>query len=56
MQVLKPFRVAAAIGMSKLSKDFIDATEEKLRCKRRTAIVFQQQLSISQRDVCQAMA
>lgn len=41
IQVLKPFRVAAAIGMSKLSKEFLDATEEKLCCKRRTAIVFQ---------------
>ncbi|CAJ1953498.1 unnamed protein product [Cylindrotheca closterium] len=41
IQVLKPFRVAAAIGMSKLSKEFLDATEKKLNCKRRTAIFFQ---------------
>eukprot|EP00526_Cylindrotheca_closterium_P019101 CAMPEP_0113634214 /NCGR_PEP_ID=MMETSP0017_2-20120614/17813_1 /TAXON_ID=2856 /ORGANISM="Cylindrotheca closterium" /LENGTH=224 /DNA_ID=CAMNT_0000544899 /DNA_START=1 /DNA_END=672 /DNA_ORIENTATION=+ /assembly_acc=CAM_ASM_000147 len=41
IQIMKPFRVAAAIGMSRLSKEFLEATEEKLACKRRTAIVFQ---------------
>jgi hypothetical protein len=38
VQLLRPFRVAAAIAMSKLSKEFLEATEEKLDCNRRTAI------------------
>jgi hypothetical protein len=38
IQLLRPFRVAAAIAMSKLQKEFLEATEEKLDCKRRTAI------------------
>lgn len=41
IQVLKPFRVAAAIGMSKLSKEFLEVTEERLSCTRRTAIFCQ---------------
>lgn len=41
VQLLKPFRVAAAIGMSKLSKEFLEATEERLECKRSIAIFVQ---------------
>eukprot|EP00980_Cylindrotheca_fusiformis_P021211 scaffold8150_cov118-Cylindrotheca_fusiformis.AAC.20 len=41
VQVLRPFRVAAAVAMSKLSREFLEATEEKLDCDRRTAVVVQ---------------
>jgi hypothetical protein len=41
IQLLKPFRVAAAVAMSKLSKEFLEATEQKFDCKRGTAIAFQ---------------
>jgi len=38
LQILKPFRVAAAIAMSKLSAEYIVMTEEKLKCSRNVAI------------------
>jgi hypothetical protein len=41
VQLLRPFRVAVAIAMSKLSKELLEATEEKLDCNRRTAIGIQ---------------
>jgi hypothetical protein len=41
IQVLRPFRVAAAIGMSKLSRQFLEQTEKKLSCPRGVAIAFQ---------------
>ena len=41
VQVLKPFRVAAAIAMSKLCKQGLDATQEYYQCSRRTAMAVQ---------------
>ena len=41
IQLLRPFRVAAAIAMSKLSKEFLIQTEVKLNCNRSFAIAFQ---------------
>ena len=41
IQLLRPFRVAAAIAMSKLSKEFLLQTETKLSCSRGVAIAFQ---------------
>ena len=41
IQVLKPFRVAAAIGMSKLSSEYLDMTQSYLNCDRSTAVVCQ---------------
>ncbi len=38
LQVLKPFRVAAAVAMSKLSADCLDLTQERLNCSRHVAI------------------
>jgi len=38
LQLLKPFRVAAAIGMSKLSAEYLEMTEEKFSCSRNVAI------------------
>ena len=41
VQIIKPFRVAAAIAMSKLSKEFLDQTQHRLQCNKRVAIVVQ---------------
>ncbi|CAB9506366.1 expressed unknown protein [Seminavis robusta] len=41
LTVLRPFRVAAAVAMSKLSKEMLEATEQKLDCSRSAAIAFQ---------------
>ena len=41
VQLLRPFRVAAAIAMSKLSLQFLEGTQEKLRCRRGVAIAVQ---------------
>lgn len=41
VQLLRPFRVAAAIAMSKLSKEFLDHTQEKLSCGKGVAIACQ---------------
>lgn len=41
IQLLRPFRVAAAVAMSKLSKEFLEQTQEKLQCSRGFAIFFQ---------------
>lgn len=41
VQLLRPFRVAGAVAMSKMSKQFLHATEQKLNCSRKTAIVVQ---------------
>lgn len=38
LQILKPFRVAAAIAMSKLSAEYLVMTEDKLKCSRNVAI------------------
>mmetsp|Transcript_30023 Transcript_30023/g.62765 ORF Transcript_30023/g.62765 Transcript_30023/m.62765 type:complete len:389 (-) Transcript_30023:407-1573(-) len=38
LQVLKPFRVAAAVAMSKLSADYLEMTQERFRCSRNVAI------------------
>jgi len=38
LQVLKPFRIAAAIAMSRLSAEYLVVTEERLKCSRRVAI------------------
>ncbi|KAL7536770.1 hypothetical protein ACHAXR_007387 [Thalassiosira sp. AJA248-18] len=38
LQLLKPFRVAAAIAMSKLSADYLEMTQEKFNCSRSVAI------------------
>ena len=41
VQIIKPFRVAAAIAMSKLSKEFLDQTQVRLHCNKRMAVVVQ---------------
>lgn len=41
IQLLRPFRVAAAVAMSKMSKEFLEQTQEKLDCSRGVAICFQ---------------
>ena len=38
LQLLKPFRVAMAIGMSKLSAEYLEMTQEKFNCSRTVAI------------------
>ena len=38
LQLLKPFRVAAAIAMSKLSAEYLVLTQERLNCSRTVAI------------------
>jgi len=38
LQLLKPFRVAAAIAMSKLSAEYLDMTQDRLNCSRNVAI------------------
>lgn len=38
LQLLKPFRVAAAIAMSKLSAEYLDMTQERVNCSRNVAI------------------
>lgn len=37
-QIVKPFRVAAAIAMSKLSAEYLEMTQAKLKCSRGVAI------------------
>lgn len=41
IQLLRPFRVAAAIAMSKLSNEMLTLTQEKLDCSKRAAILYQ---------------
>jgi hypothetical protein len=41
IQLLRPFRVAAAVAMSKLSKEFLDSTQQKLSCSRTVSIAIQ---------------
>jgi hypothetical protein len=41
LQFLRPFRVAAAVAMSKLSAEFLKQTQFKLDCSRGFAIAFQ---------------
>ena len=38
IQLFRPFRVAMAIGMSKLSAEYLDMTQTKLNCSRGVAI------------------
>jgi len=38
IQVLRPFRVAAAIAMSKLSAEYLQMIQKKLKCSRAVAI------------------
>lgn len=38
LQLLKPFRVAAAIAMSKLSSEYLEMTQERFNCSRNVAI------------------
>lgn len=52
IQVLRPFRVAAAIAMSKLSKEFLDQTQAKLDCSRRYAVALHVVLSQVMYAVC----
>ena len=46
IQLLKPFRVAAAIGMSKLSAEYLEMTQTKLQCNRGTAILCQYMMGL----------
>eukprot|EP00546_Thalassionema_frauenfeldii_P019315 CAMPEP_0178903740 /NCGR_PEP_ID=MMETSP0786-20121207/5319_1 /TAXON_ID=186022 /ORGANISM="Thalassionema frauenfeldii, Strain CCMP 1798" /LENGTH=367 /DNA_ID=CAMNT_0020575133 /DNA_START=35 /DNA_END=1135 /DNA_ORIENTATION=- len=39
--LLRPFRVAAAIGMSKLSAEYLELLQTKLQCNRNVAIAIQ---------------
>ena len=41
MVLFKPFRVAAAIGMSKLSAEYLEVTQDKLHCSKGVAIAIQ---------------
>jgi len=41
VQFVKPFRVAGAIGMSKLSAEYLEMTKEKFNCSQRVAVGFQ---------------
>ena len=41
IQLLRPFRVAGAVAMSKMSAELLKITEEKLDCSRKVAIVLQ---------------
>ena len=52
IQLLKPFRVAAAIGMSKLSAEYIEVTQTKLGCSRAVAITFQYMMGVIMMGVC----
>jgi len=38
IQLIRPFRVAAAIGMSKLSAEYLEMTQSKFNCSRGVAI------------------
>ena len=38
LQLLKPFRVAAAVAMSKVSAEYLDVTQERFQCSRNVAI------------------
>lgn len=55
IQVLRPFRVAAAIAMSKLSKEFLDQTQAKMDCSRKHAVLFQFVLSQLMLAVCASL-
>mmetsp|Transcript_63020 Transcript_63020/g.186156 ORF Transcript_63020/g.186156 Transcript_63020/m.186156 type:complete len:242 (-) Transcript_63020:632-1357(-) len=46
IQLLRPFRVAAAVAMSKLSKEFLEQTQDKFDCSRGVAIMFQYLLGL----------
>lgn len=41
LQVVRPFRVAAAVAMSKLSKELLEQTQERFKCSRAVAIIIQ---------------
>eukprot|EP00527_Entomoneis_sp_CCMP2396_P001773 CAMPEP_0198148812 /NCGR_PEP_ID=MMETSP1443-20131203/43492_1 /TAXON_ID=186043 /ORGANISM="Entomoneis sp., Strain CCMP2396" /LENGTH=253 /DNA_ID=CAMNT_0043813637 /DNA_START=261 /DNA_END=1022 /DNA_ORIENTATION=- len=41
VQLLRPFRVAGAVAMSKLSKELLEVTEQKFGCSRKVAIAVQ---------------
>lgn len=41
IQILRPFRVAAAIGMSKLSAEYLEMTQRKFQCSKTVAIMLQ---------------
>ena len=41
VQLLRPFRVAAAVAMSKMSNSFLEETQVQLNCSRGVAIVVQ---------------
>jgi len=41
IQLLRPFRVAAAVGMSKLSSEYLELTQTKFQCSRAVAIGLQ---------------
>jgi hypothetical protein len=54
IQLLRPFRVAAAIAMSKLSSEFLEQTQARLDCSRGMAIVFQYLLGQIMLAICAA--
>jgi len=54
IQFLRPFRVAAAIAMSKLSKEFLEQTQTRLNCSRGKAILVQYSLGQMMLAVCAA--
>lgn len=55
IQVLRPFRVAAAIALSKVSKEFLDQTQAKLDCSRRYAVALHVVLSQVMYAACAGM-
>jgi len=52
VQILRPFRVAAAIAMSKLSAEYLEMTQTKLNCSRGVAIGCQYMMGQAMMGVC----
>ena len=52
IQLLKPFRVAAAIAMSKLSAEYLEMTQAKLNCSRAVAIGCQYAMGLVAMATC----
>ena len=52
VQILRPFRVAAAIAMSKLSAEYLEMTQTKLHCSRGVAIACQYLMGQVMMGIC----
>ena len=51
IQLLKPFRVAMAIGMSKMSAEYLEMTQTKFGCSRGIAIACQVAMSMAMMSI-----